>query len=560
MKTKSFIAMSMIAALAAGCSSDDIVDGVEDTNGGTEVTTSGTAFVSLNIMLPNTAGTRADSQNEQFENGDPDEYKVNSLEITFYSAVNGDFLQTVEYNASDLYWDNPAYSTGGITTKAVLPVVQVDFIGEAWAVVAVNKPTGWTVGVDNEAQTGVTASTITGTGKKNFFMTNAVKHDGTFLVKVKSFTSKNEAQKYGETCDIYVERAAAKVNLYVDKVNNLTDWSSENVYKIPEGKTNAGAQVKIANWQLDVTNTTMYPIRKFIGTNPTKPFNKDVYTRFYGVSEYRTYWAEDPNYDTDGTFNTIKFGENIKNEVGDCEYCLENTFDVKHQKQNQTTRVLVKAVYAPNGMALNTTWYTLGNSAKELSATDVENKIAAELQTVATDIELNGEMAAGTRYFTTTSFKVNGSEPTPEQVNKVNSRFGKITTYKDGVCYYAIRIKHLDYYCPWGDEKTPNFVANAPVYNVKLSTAGEDDPTEPTKYVDYVHYTTKDVPGFDVSYLGRYGVVRNNWYKVTIKTIAQPGSPIIPELTEDPDDEQKYYLQATINILDWAVRNQGVDL
>ena len=40
----------------------------------------------------------------------------------------------------------------------------------------------------------------------------------------------------------------------------------------------------------------------------------------------------------------------------------------------------------------------------------------------------------------------------------------------------------------------------------------------------------------------------------------QPGSPIIPELTEEPDDEQKYYLQATINIQDWAVRNQGVDL
>ncbi|MBO5182262.1 MAG: Mfa1 fimbrilin C-terminal domain-containing protein [Paraprevotella sp.] len=538
MKTKSFIAMSMIAALAAGCSSDDIVDGVEDTNGGTEVTTSGTAFVSLNIMLPNTAGTRADAT---FEQGDPDEYKVNSLEITFYSTVDGSPIQTVQYTASDLYWEKPASSANGITTKAVLPVVEVKFKGKAKALAVINKPNGWTVGSENNAQTNVTASTITGVGKKNFFMTNTVKKDGTYLVDVESFTSKDEAQKKGEGCNIYVERAVAKVNLYVDKVNNTTDWSTENIYTIPENQTNTGAKIKIANWQLDVTNTTMYPIRNFTGTYD---YREDVYGRFFDSrDEYRTYWAKDPNYDTDGTFNTIKFGENIKNGVGDCEYCLENTFDVKHQKQNQTTRALVKAIYTPKGMEANKTWYTLGNSAKELSATDVQNKIAEELKTddSTPTIVLNAEMAVGTRFFTTTSFTVNGSNASDDQVKQVNSRFGKITTYKDGVCYYAIRIKHLDGDCPWGDE------AKAPTY-------------DNTKYVNYVTSTSTELPGPGVSYLGRYGVVRNNWYKVTINRVLQPGSPIIPELTEEPDDEQKYYLQATINIQDWAVRNQGVDL
>lgn len=534
MKTKSFIAMSMIAALAAGCSSDDIVEGVEDTNGGTEVTTSGTAFVSLNIMLPNTAGTR--SENNVFDQGDPDEYKVNSLSITFYSVIDGSEIQTVDYTANDIYWDKPASSANGITTKAALPVVEVNFRGEAWALATVNKPTGWTVDLTNAAQTNVTASDITGVGKKNFFMTNTVWEDGTYLVKVNSYTSKDEAQKHAGDYNIFVERAAAKVDLNVD-IAGTAGWNTSNVYTIPTGKTNAGALVKIVKWQLDNTNTTMYPIRKFAGTTA---FSKDVYGRFYSGTASRTYWAEDPNYSTDATFKTISNPTNIKNDVGTCEYCLENTFDVKHQKQDQTTRVLVKAVYTPAGKTEGATWYTLGNSGKELSAEDVQTMISNELGESPT-IVLKSDMVAGTRFFTTSSFTVNGSEASSEQVAQVNKRFGKITVYPNGECYYAIRIKHLDNYCPWGDD------TGAPTY-------------DNTKYVNYVTSTSTELPGPGVSYLGRYGVVRNNWYKITINTVSQPGSPTIPALTSDPDDEQKYYLQATINIQDWAVRNQGVNL
>lgn len=71
--------------------------------------------------------------------------------------------------------------------------------------------------------------------------------------------------------------------------------------------------------------------------------------------QYRTYWAEDPNYTTyDANLNnefsiqpdgvpahiSDKFGTAA---VGDAQYCFENTFDVANQNQDRTTRVIVRA-------------------------------------------------------------------------------------------------------------------------------------------------------------------------------------------------------------------------
>ena len=61
-------------------------------------------------------------------------------------------------------------------------------------------------------------------------------------------------------------------------------------------------------------------------------------------------------------------------------------------------------------------------------------------------------------------------------------------------------------------------------------------------------------------FLGRYGVVRNNWYVLTInKADKGPGEPIVPVTPSNPDDEQQYYIDAKIHILSWAKRYQGVD-
>lgn len=59
---------------------------------------------------------------------------------------------------------------------------------------------------------------------------------------------------------------------------------------------------------------------------------------------------------------------------------------------------------------------------------------------------------------------------------------------------------------------------------------------------------------------GRYGVVRNTWYQLTVNKISRPGEPEIPDTPNIPDDQQEAYINVQVNILSWAVRQNNVDL
>ena len=58
---------------------------------------------------------------------------------------------------------------------------------------------------------------------------------------------------------------------------------------------------------------------------------------------------------------------------------------------------------------------------------------------------------------------------------------------------------------------------------------------------------------------GRYGIVRNNVYKLNIQQIKSPGEPIVPEIDpEDPDDKENSYVAFDVEVLPWVVREQNV--
>ena len=68
--------------------------------------------------------------------------------------------------------------------------------------------------------------------------------------------------------------------------------------------------------------------------------------------------------------------------------------------------------------------------------------------------------------------------------------------------------------------------------------------------------------------LGRYGVVRNNWYHLELQSVSGPGTPWIPD-PSDPDnptppgtddDEADAYISVKITINPWTYWTQGVDL
>ena len=110
----------------------------------------------------------------------------------------------------------------------------------------------------------------------------------------------------------------------------------------------------------------------------------------------------------------------------------------------------------------------------------------------------------------------------------------KVATYENGTSYYPVRIKHFgDELTPWKSTETPKPTVSDGAYP-DANQAG--------------------------NYLGRYGVLRNNWYSIDVKGIKKLGSPVVPEVTGDTDDELAAYISVKINVLSWAKRTQGATL
>lgn len=122
--------------------------------------------------------------------------------------------------------------------------------------------------------------------------------------------------------------------------------------------------------------------------------------------------------------------------------------------------------------------------------------------------------------------------PTDYQ-QKVMDRVGTIKEYKDGESYYFVRIKHF------GDDMTP--------WNT-------DETTKPSTSSIYPEDHLKE------NYLGRYGVLRNNWYDIAVEGVKGLGSAVVPNVTPNTDDELKSYIAVKINVLSWAKRSQSVNL
>ena len=217
--------------------------------------------------------------------------------------------------------------------------------------------------------------------------------------------------------------------------------------------------------------------------------------------------------------------------------------------QGQTTRVLLKATYTPNALASETetdkTFFMIGNSSDIWTTTTLKAQIASKAKdalslTTAPTVVLKGDLlTAGTHVLTVSnvSIKEGEGETATEKVDadlvaKLNTKLGLdetngvgIKTYKNGESYYIARIKHF------GDDLTP--------WNAGNDTYGENN----------------------LNWLGRYGVLRNNWYDLTIEKISGPGYPDVPEVKpETPDDEDTKYINVSVKILDWAKRSQSWDL
>ena len=231
-------------------------------------------------------------------------------------------------------------------------------------------------------------------------------------------------------------------------------------------------------------------------------------------------------------------------------YCLENTFDINNMKQGQTTRVVFKATYTPHNLAsaIDKTFFMIGNNTqiwtKDALVEQIASKAKEMLNSTAVVVTVKDDaplLKGGSHLlsaadvtikdgtddktaafdFATLNTKL-GLDNTEKDVNN-NPKVG-IKTYENGECYYIARIKHFNELTHWD--------SGSPLYG-----------------------------GKNAEFLGRYGVLRNNWYDLTVTKFSAPGYPDVPVVNpETPDDEDTKYVNVEVKILDWAKRSQSVEL
>lgn len=567
MRIKHFFGLAVLAAMTASCSSNnDLVNG----GNGSGENESGVGYATLSINLPTTSGTRA-AGDPEFKPGDANEYDVKDVTLLIFKQTGSSENDYTFVEKADLGTMAPWVKDGnnGITTAATITAKlnKVDLTSTYYALVVLNnkdKNNKLKVVEPSTDQTYSDWNATTSTDTKfadntnGFYMANAPEFttgEPKTLVKIEKVYATKQAAETSKATTIHVERGLAKVT-----VGSLPTGLQ------PTGKLYEKDKVDITAWNLDVTNKSTYPIHKTTGLN--NPFTT-IWSastaaapstgRFVDATNTafkRVYWGIDPNYSTDYTtvencktqFNVLESNAAITGNAATPQYCLENTFDIKHMVQGQTTRVVFKAKYKPNGFADNETFYKIGNNTALWHKADLEAQIKAKAQEVLNEtdpdkvkVELGAiENNAGTKILTEANVQHNGTNVSSTEIKDINEKLGLkaatstdpivgIATYASGVSYYITHVKHF------GNDLTP--------WHEGDSTYGDNNVDNNNKY------------------LGRYGVLRNNWYELTVNSVSGPGTPDVPTIKPtEPDDENYKYISVSVKILDWAKRSQSVDL
>ena len=580
MKIKHLFGLAVIAAMTASCSSNEDLG---TAGPGTGTNEAGVGYATFTINLPSVSGTRAtDAGGAVVDPGTEDEYKVANATALIFQKYGSDegsykFVESVDLPDANVAWNNDTEDGVTKSKKLVAKLTNVDTKNTYGVLILLNNKTASgdvkiklpTAGQsyndwNNTAQTPkVTDLAAT----DNFYMANAPLYESgsvTTLVTIDKnniYATPTEAESGTKAANVYVERGVAKMTVAKPGTTGTITVKDKANPTVP-----TKSEVTFSNWALDITNQKTYAVHNIDGLS--KDFSAIWTTaRFTGINK-RVYWGKDPNYDktelntadeTNDTkrkeeFNFIDATSKIDKDFGETNpvYCLENTFNLANMYQGQTTRVIFKAQYTPKDDEGNKlaeedgTFYTIGNMTTILNETKLKAAVDAAATSVLsgctvdyTNLKKEGShvitledikdasdapLVAGTNYSGKTGTAI---------VNEINAKLGLkdgrpeemvgINTYLNGVTYYIARVKHFGSLTPW--------------------KSGESYGTD------------------NATYLGRYGMLRNNWYELQVSNVYGPGYPGVPPVDPTlPDDENEKYLSVSVKILSWAKRSDRVDL
>lgn len=477
------------------------------------------AFISFTFNLPQ-GGTRAEVGNVAGANagdtfiGTADEQAIKEVRVVLYDPNEGIVKYALTYNITATGGQAPtgdglADAPASAATAAQFTTKAEQVVSQDYQMLAIINPTADVIAAtaegkylkDAQAALESTVKDLSADGKA-ILMSN-----DRGLVKVAPADMKAAAaDAEGHPIKVNVDRILAKV--YVGGTPDLP----------------AGVTFTDSKWELNTTNKKTFIYRQFAqvttGLDQFAPETVDNNTDRFAR------YAKDPNY-LAGEFNEADFNykkdvDVLANEWGfedtKGQYCLENTMDAGQQLNNQTTSFILSGTWKPadhDGISFTKgqTWYSYMGftftvaKMKEYIGIVTDASKAAEKEIVGTPAGFKAALK---------TLVEDANSPVDKTEGTITKSFvaHNFKGYKDGVCYYQTNlIRH---------------------FNDAQSSK-------------------------DMGY-GRYGVVRNNIYKVTIKKISQPGEPTIVPEKPNPDDPTKLFVAFDITINPWIVRTQDISL
>lgn len=583
-----FFGLLMAAGMFAACS-----DNLENAGNENDGPKTGEGYVKVAINMPSVSGSRAtDGSSVNLDDGVEKEYAVKNGIIAFFEQTKtgaGDANDEKAAKFVKAYymtsWDkNDDLDGDHITSTVTVQTLDAPMLSgehnQMYALVILNNgENNSIVSVENDGkrlsfksgdapiilEPGSTidglygswilnASDIT-SDKNGFLMLNSPLYNGTnaqTLVPVTVSKTKDGA----ETANIYVERVVAKVDVSINTTASpggdyFTENNRSGLNVKEDGSIYTGDKVVFIDdndgaptlgWTLNVTNTNTKPLRDVSDVATWAAYD---YADFIGntavyeegtdpkISWKRIYWAIDNNYDDTATdFNVYNETNKPKDEswggyststtTGIApQYCLENTAPAADVKNNNTTAVLIKATYWVDEIAdsEDKSFFMIGDDAATVTKADFLERVKNTLDSDNSEgLTLGIANVDGGYYKGAKELKTLITGITGNSYDTALDGLGTIRYYKDGGCYYyAVPIKHFTI-------------------------------TKPSGTID------------DTNYLGAYGVVRNNWYQITINSVSGPGAPGVTDPGDGGVEDEEGYIKCSINILSWAKRSQEVEL
>lgn len=553
----------------------------------------------LNLQIPLGFQTRT-----TFVDGDESEYKVNSLMIVlFHGSSEADARVASTYILAFSEQMDPSTQ---VTKTLQVSSKNIQRDDNIYMLAVLN----YNPAFAPETPFSVVKNMLTNITTKNnntdyFVMANspiATANNGTgevmtlvYMNPAEFYFTEDEALAHPAT-HIYVERAAAKVSVELGTISKNTD----DDYYVKGNPNLIFTDEHLSEYTLYNYNTQSYLVRNFDNdwlslhrnTTPADYRFVEIAALPYGDTRYRTYWGTDANYNSDMTNNTEKGWK----AIGTSDYCAENTMDLAHMNIKNSTSVLVRLnlnnytsfyttsvtgsdiIYqlptnpdSEEGTSAKESFARQSSSAASRRATDNQHYYVSSARTIDeylrewlmqtnTDARnwVNTYAAGDPNRIIITLEDGNGTKLGPAgggqatvkctQKARTENSSGDIAFsalgldtyfannitvnyYEDGYCYYLVPIMHF------GDTQTPWQSAGTMTGSTAEAAYGTNN----------------------AAYLGRYGVVRNNWYNISITSVSHVGACnaalLFDKMKDQADDTVEQLLNATLVISAWESHN-----